>query len=110
MPARRHRHSMAARWPYRWGWRAYAIGGTPMTIVDTTARMLSAPLSLPRLLAVLALVAALVAIPAISPGDASARRTSEKAAQRACAFLGGDVYYEFPDQDVMTVYSMSCQT
>jgi hypothetical protein len=51
-----------------------------------------------------------VAIPAISPDHASARRTSEKAAQRACAFLGGDVYYDFPDQDVMTVYTMSCQT
>ena len=81
-----------------------------MTIVGTTARTLSASLSLPRLLAVLALAAALVAIPAISPDAASARRTSEKAAQRACSFLGGDVSYEFPDQDVMTVFSMSCQT
>jgi hypothetical protein len=69
--------------------------------MQNVSRLTAAP-CLPRLLIVLSLAAALVVIPAASPEEVSARRTSERAATSACNFLGGELISvpmdsEYPD-------------
>jgi hypothetical protein len=78
-----------------------------MTTANMIVRTLTSALNVPRLLVVLALAIALLALPAFSPDDASALRTSEQKVRRACYNAGGSIHYEFEGSSFST-YSMTC--
>lgn len=78
-----------------------------MNTPNTTVRTIPAAFQIRKFLTILALALALVAIPAFMPGDADARRMSERTVGRLCASAGGSIHYDFASGN-FSDFSMTC--